>query len=326
MAAAGEVHREHGVPADERDRERPAPGEAPGEEGGAEGGGRRERLVRPRGNRVRVARDDRERLGGDREGRPVDARRVEPVAAHVRQRRVVRELLRRVGVRVPAAARADPAVRPVRPGVGREEQRRRERDELDRGGEDDHGPERGRRAADQQQCERRRPRRPRSGARGRTGPCPRRCRRAAARAASRAARRARRRPRRARGRPTPADGRPPHGCVGGFACGGCDGFAGAGVVVVAVVSVAVVSVVGRGDVVRVVAERERAALERLVGRVRPSGRGSPWPAAARSCSPSSAARSRPGSCRPRPRSRGRSPSGSRPPGTPSRPPSRDPGV
>ena len=235
------------VPADERDRERLAAGQPPREQGGAERGCGGERLVRPRRNRVGVAGDDRERLGGDRERRPVDARRVDPVAAHERKRRIVRKVHRRVGVRVPAAAGPDPAVRPVRPGVRREQQRRGERNELDRRREDDDGAEARAALGGSAAAPTRRSRTPRSGERGRTGPSRRRCRRGGGRAASRAARRARRRRPRARGRPRPPRASAPHGCWrrrfrvaasrAGFSAGGV------GVVFVAVVSVAVVSVV-----------------------------------------------------------------------------------
>ena len=85
VPAAGEVHREDRVPADERDRERPPAREPPGEQGSGERGGGGERLVRPRRDRVGVAGDDRERLRGQRERRPVDGRRAEPGAAHVRR-------------------------------------------------------------------------------------------------------------------------------------------------------------------------------------------------------------------------------------------------
>ena len=65
MAAAGQVHREERVPADERDRERPPAREAAGEQSRGERRRGGQRLVRPGRDRVGVARDSGERLGGD---------------------------------------------------------------------------------------------------------------------------------------------------------------------------------------------------------------------------------------------------------------------
>ena len=236
----------------------------------------------------------------------------------------------RIGVRVPVAAGRDPAVRPVRPGVGREEQRRGERDELDRGGE-----RRSRRASDgarrriasereqvrrergdeQHEEERRGPGDVAAVSRNerRVGPPGER----AGRGDEREDDRARRDRERA-----------PHGFVV-VSAGVAVSVVAVGRPVVAWRSSSCRSCRGgrvgrrRRDVVRVVAERERAALERLVLRIGLRLGELPRAAAGRSCAPSSAARSRPGSCRRRRRSRGRSPSGSRPPGSPSRRRSRD---
>ena len=197
------MHREERVPADERDRERPAAGEAAGEERRGERRAGGERLVRPGRDAVGVARDDRERLRRDREHRPVDGRRVEPGAAHVRERRVRRERpparrstgSRRRGSRSSRTtstsrrrSRAAAARRAARAGSRRRARSRRA----------SRAPRGGSRGAPAD-----RPRTPRAGGRGRAGRCRRRCRRSAARAASRAARRGRRRRRRARGRPRP---------------------------------------------------------------------------------------------------------------------------
>ena len=92
-----------------------------------------------------------DRLGDERERRPVDGRRVAPVRAEVRKRGALGVRRRRIDVRVAAAVGGDPAVAPVRPGVGREEERRRERDELDRGCDRDDEPQPYARAAEQQQ-------------------------------------------------------------------------------------------------------------------------------------------------------------------------------
>ena len=68
----------------------------------------------------------------EREEWPVDGGRVPPGRAGKGVRRVPRELPRLVAVRVPPLDGRDSAVLPVRPSVGGEQQRPRERSELDR--------------------------------------------------------------------------------------------------------------------------------------------------------------------------------------------------
>jgi hypothetical protein len=90
---------------------------------------------------VRLARGEGDRLGGEREPRRVDGGRVTPVLADPRKRGVFRERLRRLDVRVAAVNRGDASVRPVRVGVAREQQWRRERGDLNRHGKPDDGRE-----------------------------------------------------------------------------------------------------------------------------------------------------------------------------------------
>ena len=142
MPAACEVDREHRVPADEDDRERRAAG-APGD--GSRRGEHAERgepLEEPRRGVGRGAGGNGHRLREQGEDRAVDRRRFAPVRADVGRRRALREGRRRVDVGVAAPLARDPAVPPVRPRVGREEQRRGERDELDRDRDEKHEPKR----------------------------------------------------------------------------------------------------------------------------------------------------------------------------------------
>ena len=142
VPAAGEVDREHRVPGDERRRERRPCRCAGDRRGGDEHGGRREPLEEPGRGVGRGAGEERHGLREQGEHRAVDRRRVAPVGADVVGRGALREVRRGIDVRVAAAVARDPAVAPVRPRVGREEQRRRERDELDRRAEREHDADR----------------------------------------------------------------------------------------------------------------------------------------------------------------------------------------
>ena len=142
VPAAGEVDREHRVPGDERHRERRPCRCAGDRRGGNEHGGRREPLEEPGRGVGRGAGEERHGLREQGEHRAVDRRRVAPVGADVVGRGALREVRRGIDVRVAAAVARDPAVAPVRPRVGREEQRRRERDELDRRAEREHDADR----------------------------------------------------------------------------------------------------------------------------------------------------------------------------------------
>ena len=88
---------------------------------------RGEHLEDPCCRGLRRAGDERNDLGDERERRPVDRRRVAPGGAGVVVGRVVRKLARRVHVGIAVVNGRDAAVLPVRPRVGREEQRRGER-------------------------------------------------------------------------------------------------------------------------------------------------------------------------------------------------------
>ena len=63
MPTAGEMHRKERVPADERDRERPAASQAAGKERRRKRRSGGECLERPGRDTVRVACDERNRLG-----------------------------------------------------------------------------------------------------------------------------------------------------------------------------------------------------------------------------------------------------------------------
>ena len=137
VASAGDVHGEHGVPADEGGGEGRSRSDARDRHDGDDDRDGGERLEEPRRDVRRVARHERDRLGEQRERGAVHRRPVAPVGAHVGGGGALGEVRRRIDVRVPAAFRPDPAVPPVRPGVRREEERRCERDELDRDGQRD---------------------------------------------------------------------------------------------------------------------------------------------------------------------------------------------
>jgi len=141
VAAAREVDGEQRIPARESAREDRAGREQDGEPHGNQDRRRRQRLVDPGCGVLRLARGERHGLRGQRERRPVDGRRVAPVLADVRKRRILREVARRVAVRVRVVHGGDAAVAPVGPRIGGEQERSGERDELDRDGERGDEPE-----------------------------------------------------------------------------------------------------------------------------------------------------------------------------------------
>jgi hypothetical protein len=147
VPSAGEVNGEERVPADERGGQRgPAaePRRQPDERQHAE---RRRPAVEPGGDAGRLAGDGRVAFREEREAGAVDARRVTPVLAHHRVRRVARELGRRHVVRALAVHGADAPVGPVCVGIRREQDRTCERGDLDEHGDREHRSEAYRRRA-----------------------------------------------------------------------------------------------------------------------------------------------------------------------------------
>ncbi len=153
VASAARVDREHGVPADESRRERRPAGAPRDRDGRGQHGKRGEALEEPGGSVGRGPGDPGDGLGEERERRAVHAGRVPPVGAEVGCRRALGECRRRVDVRVPATLARDPAVAPVRPGVGREKKRRRERNELHGRSDEDCGAERERTATQEDEAD-----------------------------------------------------------------------------------------------------------------------------------------------------------------------------
>ena len=151
VAAAGEVDREERIPADERRGVRPVARKPGGEEDAREHGERRHRLEDPGRGRGRRARDQRDGSGDAREQRPVDGGRVAPRRAGVLVGRVVRIVARDVDVGVAVVDGRDPSVLPVGPGIGREEERPGERDDLDRQRDEQDGTQAGRPPAQQRE-------------------------------------------------------------------------------------------------------------------------------------------------------------------------------
>ena len=153
MAAAAEVHGQERVPADEGQRGGRAAGETGGQYGARDYGRGGKGLEDPGGRVLGLAGGTGDRLRREGESRPVDRRRVAPVCPDPRQRRVVRELLRRIAVGVTVEHGGDPAVAPVSPRVGGEEQRSRHRGNLDGDGErEDHSHASGGRAAQEREA------------------------------------------------------------------------------------------------------------------------------------------------------------------------------
>ena len=151
VAPSRKVNGEQRIPADECRRERRAARKPCSKQDEGNHGRRGQASVEPRRCVRRRPDDGSVRLGCEREPRPVDGGRLVPAGAHERigdVRRVVGGL---VDVGVATVLGRDAGVVPVRVDVGREHDRARERDQLDRAGERDHGfPERATRGPAQQ--------------------------------------------------------------------------------------------------------------------------------------------------------------------------------